>query len=93
MIVTAHSDVELKETGLTEPRVITKERTNVELKHTYHSEPEEDDKEFLCGEKMLQMPRGRWIQQVAMTRKGMNYSRTDNVVSVLNEELKTSNES
>eukprot|EP00959_Pyramimonas_sp_CCMP1952_P229324 4794897-Pyramimonas_sp.AAC.1 len=39
------------------------------------------------------MPRGRWTQQVVMTRNGTKHSRADNVASALNEDLKTSNES
>eukprot|EP00959_Pyramimonas_sp_CCMP1952_P284066 5937758-Pyramimonas_sp.AAC.1 len=37
------------------------------LRH-YLLEPEEEGQPFLCGEKMQQLPRGRWIQLVAMTR-------------------------
>eukprot|EP00959_Pyramimonas_sp_CCMP1952_P309222 6471356-Pyramimonas_sp.AAC.1 len=39
------------------------------------------------------MPRGRWMQQVVMTRSDCTYSRTDDVAIVLNEELKSASES
>eukprot|EP00959_Pyramimonas_sp_CCMP1952_P077852 1627374-Pyramimonas_sp.AAC.1 len=71
---------ELTEASHSEPAVFTEKWTDVELKCTYHLEPEEEGTHFLCGEKMQQMPRGRWIQQVAMTRNGNQYSRTGNVV-------------
>eukprot|EP00959_Pyramimonas_sp_CCMP1952_P317761 6650418-Pyramimonas_sp.AAC.1 len=84
---------EPNETSPLKAEVITKGWTRVELTHTYHLDPEDDDKEFLCAEKVLQMPRGRWIQQVVMTRNGCAYSRTDNVAIALHEELKSANES
>eukprot|EP00959_Pyramimonas_sp_CCMP1952_P269458 5632942-Pyramimonas_sp.AAC.1 len=74
-------------------RKIAKEWTSVELKHAYQLEPEDDDTEFLCGEKVPQMPRGGWIQQAVMTRNGCTYSRTDNVAAALNEEWNSANES
>eukprot|EP00959_Pyramimonas_sp_CCMP1952_P136350 2853214-Pyramimonas_sp.AAC.2 len=42
---------------------------------------------------MQQMPRGRWTQQVAVTRNDNKYSRTDNMAGIFNEDLKTSHES
>eukprot|EP00959_Pyramimonas_sp_CCMP1952_P348172 7292743-Pyramimonas_sp.AAC.1 len=43
---------------------------------------------FLCGEKVPQMRRGQWMQKNAMMRNGLSHSRTDDIVVVLNEELK-----
>eukprot|EP00959_Pyramimonas_sp_CCMP1952_P063289 1322707-Pyramimonas_sp.AAC.1 len=67
--------------------------TNAELQYTYHLEPEEDDKEFLRSEKVQKKWRGHWMQQGSMTRNGLSYSRTDDVVVALNRVLQSASES
>eukprot|EP00959_Pyramimonas_sp_CCMP1952_P171052 3574136-Pyramimonas_sp.AAC.1 len=87
VIVTDHSDSEPNETLLPKTKVITKEWASVESKHTCNSDTQDDDKEFLCGEKVPQFLRRRWIQPVVMARNGCAHSRTDNVAMASNEEL------
>eukprot|EP00959_Pyramimonas_sp_CCMP1952_P135009 2824854-Pyramimonas_sp.AAC.1 len=77
MVVAERKAVQLEDVSHSEPRVVTTEWADVELKHACHLEPEEGQY-FLCGEKMQQMSRGRWIQQVVMTRNGNKYFRIDN---------------
>eukprot|EP00959_Pyramimonas_sp_CCMP1952_P416414 8723972-Pyramimonas_sp.AAC.1 len=51
VIVTDHSGSEPSAMSHPKAGVITKELTSAELQHRYQLEPEDNDKEFLCGEK------------------------------------------
>eukprot|EP00959_Pyramimonas_sp_CCMP1952_P340954 7142058-Pyramimonas_sp.AAC.1 len=79
MIFTEWTGVELKEARHSRARMVIKKWTDVDLNYTYHLEPGAEGIAFLCYDQPQQMARGRWIQQVAMTRDGRKYSRTDNV--------------